>query len=58
VDFALGSGFTAAGVWNAVLALLFLVLASSKAVRLHAISTGTTWVLLLSLLIARALNVA
>jgi hypothetical protein len=57
VDLALGSGLTAAGVWNAVLAVLFLVLANSKAVRLHAASTGAAWVLLLSLLIARALDV-
>jgi hypothetical protein len=57
VDFVLGSGFTAAGVWNAILAVLFLVLANSKAVRLHATATSVTWVLSLSLLFSRALAV-
>ena len=57
VDFVLGSGFTAAGLWNAALVVLFLALANSKALRLHVTSTGVTWVLLLSLLIARAFSV-
>jgi len=58
VDFVLGSGFTAAGLWNAGLVVLFLFLANSQAVRLHVTSTGVTWVLLLSLLIARAFSIA
>jgi hypothetical protein len=53
----LGSGFTAAGLWNASLVVLFLVLANSKALRLHVTLTGATWVLSLSLLISRALSV-
>jgi hypothetical protein len=58
VDFVLGVGFSAAGVWNAVLVVLFLVLANSRAVRLHVTATSLTWLLFLSLLTARALNVA
>jgi hypothetical protein len=57
VDFALGSGFTAAGLWNASLVAVFLVLANSTALRLHVTLTGVTWVLSLSLLISRALSV-
>jgi hypothetical protein len=57
VDFALGSGFTAAGLWNASLVAVFLVLANSTALRLHVTLTGATWALSLSLLISRALNV-
>ncbi len=37
--------------------LLFLVLANSKALRLHVTLTGATWALSVSLLISRALNV-
>ena len=57
VDFVLGSGLTAAGLWNAVFAVVFLVLANSKAPRLHITATGLTWALSLSLMFSRALNV-
>ncbi len=43
VDFVLGTGFTPAGLWNAVLLVLFLVLARSQGLRLHATATGVTW---------------
>ena len=56
-DFVLGSGFTAAGLWNASLVVPFLVLANSTAFRLHVTLTGATWALILSLLISRALSV-
>jgi hypothetical protein len=58
VDFVLGSGFTAAGAWNVVLVVLFLVLSNSNALRLHVTATGLTWALSLSLLVYRALDVA
>ena len=57
VDFVLGSGFTAAGVWNAGLVVLFLILANSKGDRLHVTLTGVTWLMVLSLLLSRTLSV-
>ena len=57
VDFVLGSGFTAAGLWNVGLGALFLVLANSEAPRLHVTVTGVTWLLILSLSLSRALSV-
>jgi len=56
VDFVLGSGFTAAGFWNAIFVVPFLVLANSNGLRLHVTLTGVTWALTLSLLISRALS--
>jgi len=58
VDFVLGEGFTAAGAWNAVALVVFVVLARSQGLGTHIIATGLTWALLVSLLASRSLGVA
>lgn len=58
VDFVLGEGFTAAGAANAVALVLFVVLARSRALRIHIIVTASMWVILISLLASRSLGLA
>jgi hypothetical protein len=55
-DFVLGTGFTRASFWNVAFFVLFAVLSRSRAPSLHGAATTATWVLTISLLIFRSLD--
>jgi hypothetical protein len=57
VDMVLGHGLTTGGMFNAAVAVIALVLATSKRTEVHAVGTALAWALYLTAATLRGLNV-